>query len=65
MRDVPHPFIEETVALFEDESNATKSKIFFIHFNHTNPALKTNHTLKDSITALGFNFAREGDCFEL
>ena len=42
MSEVPHPFIEETVALFENESLATKNKVIFIHFNHTNPALQSN-----------------------
>ena len=39
MSEVPHPFIEETVDLFKNESLTTKRKVIFIHFNHTNPAL--------------------------
>jgi pyrroloquinoline quinone biosynthesis protein B len=65
MEDIPHPFIEETVRLFENESFETRSKIHFIHLNHTNPALKDSHPLKDSIQNLGFNFAKEGDVFAL
>lgn len=60
MNEVPHPFIQETVDLFINESIATKSKINFIHFNHTNPALLDTHILKDSIQNLGFNFAKDG-----
>ena len=65
MSKIPHPFTTETTTLFKNESSTTKNKIYFIHFNHTNPTLKDRHRLKDSIRNLGFNFAREGDNFEL
>ena len=65
MKDIPHPFIVETTRLFENESTETKSKIYFIHLNHTNPALQDNDRLKDSIQHLGFNFAKEGAKFSL
>jgi len=65
MKDIPHPFVVETVKQFENESVETKSKIYFIHLNHTNPALKDRHRLKDSIQNLGFNFAKEGSKFAL
>lgn len=65
MEDIPHPFIIETVKLFENETLDTKSKIHFIHLNHTNPALKDKHPLKDSIQNLGYHFAKEGDNFSL
>ncbi len=65
MKNIPHPFIVETIKLFENESVDTKSKIYFIHLNHTNPALKEKHSLKDSIQNLGFNFAKQGMTFSL
>jgi len=65
MKDIPHPFIVETVKLFEKEPLETKSKIYFIHLNHTNPALKAKSILKDSIQNLGFHFAKEGTNFSL
>jgi len=65
MADIPHPFIVETVKLFENESLETKSKIQFIHLNHTNPALKDNNVLKDSILDLGYNFAKQSEIYEL
>ena len=37
MSEIPHPFITETLKLFENESREVKNKIYFIHFNHTNP----------------------------
>jgi len=65
MSQIPHPFITQTTTRFENESFKTKSKIYFIHFNHTNPAIKEKHKLKDSIQALGFNFAKQGDKYRL
>ena len=65
MSKIPHPFTTETTTLFENETLETKNKIYFIHFNHTNPTLKDVHPLKDSIQNLGFNFARESDKFSL
>ena len=65
MSEVPHPFIEETVALFENESLATKNKVIFIHFNHTNPALQSNSRERNELELLGFKFATEGQRFKL
>ena len=65
MSEVPHPFIEETVALFQSESSTTKSKVIFIHFNHTNPALQESSKERIDIQKSGFNFASEGQNFEL
>ncbi|MCA0133727.1 MBL fold metallo-hydrolase [Winogradskyella alexanderae] len=65
MSKIPHPFTTQTTTLFENESMETKNKIYFIHFNHTNPTIRDSHPLKDSILGLGFNFAREGAIFGL
>ena len=65
MSKIPHPFTTETTTLFENEDIETKNKIYFIHFNHSNPTLKEVHPLKDSILNLGFRFAKQGDVFGL
>ena len=65
MSEVPHPFIEETIHLFKNEILATKNKVIFIHFNHTNPTLQENSIERSKIEKLGFNFASEGMNFEL
>ena len=57
MSEVPHPFIEETVAMFKNESLATMNKVIFIHFNHTNPALQSNSIERNDLELLGFRFA--------
>lgn len=65
MSEVPHPFITETVHLFEDESKETKEKVIFIHFNHSNPAILNSNKLKTGIERKGFNFAVEGANYPL
>ena len=65
MTEVPHPFIAETIALFENESIKTKNKIFFIHFNHTNPILQKGNKERTRIEKLGFRFAVEGENYDL
>jgi pyrroloquinoline quinone biosynthesis protein B len=60
MKSVPHPFVRETMSLFSSTSRETKSKIYFIHFNHTNPLLWDDKKKKD-IRKAGFNLARQGE----
>jgi pyrroloquinoline quinone biosynthesis protein B len=60
MSEIPHPFIEETVALFKNETFATKQKVIFIHFNHTNPALQENSKERKKLEKEGFRVAFEG-----
>ena len=63
--EIPHPFIIETISLFENETLETKNKVTFIHFNHTNPAIESNSEARKKIEKLGFRFASEGDHYEL
>lgn len=65
MAEVPHPFITETAALFQNETKAVKSKIIFIHFNHSNPALLKNNNDRQELEKQGYKFAAAGDVFPL
>ena len=65
MSEIPHPFIEETINLFKNETFETKNKVIFIHFNHTNPALQENSPERKKIEKQGFQFAFEGMRVEL
>lgn len=59
MSDVPHPFVSETMELFSEENASVKSKVHFIHFNHTNPLL-FDERKRESIKKQGFNLAVQG-----
>ena len=60
--EVPHPLVTETMELFKNESRTVKSKIFFIHFNHTNPLL-WNNDVKAEFKKYGFNLTQQGQVF--
>jgi pyrroloquinoline quinone biosynthesis protein B len=60
MSEVPHPFVEESITLFESLPMSQKSKIFFIHFNHTNPLIDTSSEAYKEVKSKGFNIASEG-----
>ena len=59
MKDIPHPFVQESMQQFATLSAADKKKIRFIHFNHTNPLI-WNKSAQQNVESLGFNFAAEG-----
>jgi pyrroloquinoline quinone biosynthesis protein B len=65
MSEIPHPFIEESLQLFSGLSAEEKAKIYFIHFNHTNPVLQDNSPARLEIQAAGLNMANEGMKVEL
>lgn len=65
MKEIPHPFVEESLKRFSSLSSAEKSKIVFIHFNHTNPLLKKQSPEKDKVKKEGFSVAEEGMIIEL
>ena len=58
MSDFPHPFIEESITRFESLSYSEKQKVFFIHLNHTNPAIHDIHT-REEINKSGFRVASQ------
>ena len=57
---VPHPFVKETMELFKNEDAATRAKVHFIHFNHTNPLLWDAEKRK-AVREKGFGVAEEGE----
>lgn len=56
--EIPHPFVVESIKLFQDLSLKDKSKIHFIHLNHTNPLLKPNSNAYLNVKDLGFEVAQ-------
>jgi len=60
MSEVPHPFIQESVDLFSELSLTEKQKVWFIHFNHTNPLIDKSSKQYKEVKSKGFNIAIEG-----
>jgi pyrroloquinoline quinone biosynthesis protein B len=65
MAEIPHPFVVETMQLFENADIREKRKITFIHFNHTNPLLDLNSPESELVLEKGFNIATFGEEFAL
>ena len=60
LSEVPHPFVQESVELFNGLSLSEKQKVFFIHFNHTNPLIDKSSKEYKEVKSKGFNVAAEG-----
>ena len=60
MSQIPHPFVTESMKLFDDLSEVEKNKVWFIHMNHTNPLLDPNSEESKQVLRAGFNIATEG-----
>jgi pyrroloquinoline quinone biosynthesis protein B len=65
MSQIGHPFVAESMALFEDMTDEEKSRVIFIHMNHTNPLLIDGSEAQAIVTERGFKFATEGMRLEL
>ena len=65
MSDVPHPYVEESIIRFKSLAVEEKSKIYFIHLNHTNPARDENFEDRRAIENKGYHFATFGMRFSL
>jgi len=63
--EIPHPFIEESMSLFKALSKKDRNKIYFIHYNHTNPVLDLKNSACREIEENGFHLARKNDRFRL
>lgn len=65
MSAIKHPFIEESMALFEDLTDEQKARVIFIHLNHSNPAMRDGSEQRATVENNGFRIAHEGMRLEL
>ena len=61
MREIPHPFIVESLERFAALSAAVRARVRFIHLNHSNPAGIRGSREQKQIEAAGCRLAREGE----
>jgi pyrroloquinoline quinone biosynthesis protein B len=62
---IADPFITESMQRFEPLPLSQRSKVRFIHLNHTNPALNADSAARRAIEAAGFHVAQELQRFDL
>ncbi len=60
MSVIKHPFVSESMDLFDSLTEDEKSRVIFIHMNHTNPLLIDGSPAQAEVTRRGYRFAREG-----
>ena len=65
MSQIPHPFIVESLSRFAPLADADRSKIRFIHLNHSNPAIREGSSAARIIDEAGCHVARELEVFSL
>jgi pyrroloquinoline quinone biosynthesis protein B len=65
MSKIRHPFISESMALFATLTAEEKSRVIFIHMNHSNPAMVAGSDARKTIEGKGFRVAFEGMELEL
>ncbi len=65
MSEIPHPFVVESMNLFNSLSKTDKNKIYFIHLNHTNPLLNEENAAYQIVEKSGFHIAKINTTFDL
>jgi len=65
IKDIPHPFIAESVARFAPLPATERTKVFFTHLNHTNPAADPASDATRSVGAAGMHVLDEEHRFGL
>jgi len=60
MSKISHPVVSESMDLLEDLTDEEKSRVIFIHMNHTNPLLIDGSDAQAEVERRGFRYATEG-----
>ncbi len=63
--EIPHPFMVESFDYFREMPASDKSKIHFIHFNHTNPVLANDPDALSKIREEGYSISMFHERFSL
>jgi pyrroloquinoline quinone biosynthesis protein B len=60
MSEVPHPFVSETMSFLSSLLRKERSKIYFIHFNHSNPLVQGDRKKIREVRRNGYRIASRG-----
>jgi len=65
LSEIPHPFVIETMSTLKHLSQKEKNKVYFIHFNHTNPLLDPNSPATQNVLLNGYHIAETHEVIPL
>ena len=65
LSEIPHPFVIETMSTLKYLSQKEKNKVYFIHFNHTNPLLNQNSSAYQNVLLNGYHNAQTNEVIPL
>ncbi len=65
MSEIPHPFVVESIQRFSALPDSIKSRVNFIHMNHTNPLLDSTSVEFETVKKAGYSIAKIGDRYFL
>ncbi len=60
MSKVPHPLVTDTMRRLSSLDEHHRNKVWFIHFNHTNPLLDPRSPAAQQLRSKGFNISSAG-----
>ncbi|MFK7887301.1 MAG: MBL fold metallo-hydrolase [Gammaproteobacteria bacterium] len=60
MSEIPHPFVVESMQDLASLSPSQRRKVWFIHFNHSNPLLLDDSAAAKRVRKAGFGLAKRG-----
>ena len=65
MDEIGHPFISATMKILGSSGREERNKVYFTHFNHSNPVLDPAGKPYSDVQAQGFHLAEDGAEFSL
>ncbi len=65
MSEIPHPFIVESIQKFHHLPEEIRSRIHFLHLNHTNPVFDPQSQAHRQVIGAGFRLAVQRSLFPL
>jgi len=63
MHEIPHPFIKDSLDRFSLLDRVDRGKVYFTHFNHTNPVIKGSGKELLEVEKHGCQLAKDGMTF--
>jgi pyrroloquinoline quinone biosynthesis protein B len=65
MSEIPHPFVVESMERWSGLPADVRSRVRFLHLNHTNPLLEPSSDASEQLRAAGFRVARQSERIDL